>query len=102
MRPSRADDYRAAGLPVPFMQVGAGAYLWDALFEAGPIKRTGMGDTMPLEWVDLVAYSEGSGTVSPGEELRILRAMSRAFLDGLRAGENPLSKDPRDWDDPAW
>ena len=77
--------------------VGAGAYLIEALFEAGPTLHDSMGEK-PLGWLDLDAYGRATQAITEPWEYRALRDMSRAYLGERQAGVEPLAIAPADQD----
>ena len=93
---SRAKQYQDAGHPPPFVPVQACGYLMDALIEAGPVKSDGMGNRVPLDWVDIKAYTDLTGAVTEPWEAAILRRMSAAFAQGMQEGKSPFSIPPTD------
>ncbi|PHR93487.1 MAG: hypothetical protein COA78_32820 [Blastopirellula sp.] len=80
----------------PFVEVRAGGYLSDALFEAGPVKSDPMGGLGALEWVDIAAYVSLTGAISEPWEVQALRRMSAAYLRGMNEGRDPFSIAPVD------
>ena len=93
---SRSKEYDDAGIAPPFVPVDACGYLMSALIEAGPVKSDGMGNRLPLDWLDLKAFADMTGAVTEPWEASMLRRMSIAFANGLQEGKNPFSIAPVD------
>lgn len=74
--------------------IEAGAYLIDALMEAGPTLAHPMGGEMPLDWPTVAAYGQVMQTVSDPWEYKALIDMSRAYLAARIAGKSPLAMPP--------
>lgn len=53
-----------------------------------------MGDRTPLTWPELWAFGQATQTITEPWEYEALAAMSRAYLEGWRHGENPLAIAP--------
>lgn len=70
-----------------------GGWLLDAFFEAGAYVESGMG-RLPLDWPNLLAFSQATGAISEPWEYRALMQMSRAYLEEIEVGKNPLSIEP--------
>ena len=88
----------ANGKPLGLPKIEAGGYLVDAMYEAGPITADAMGNRRPLDWPVLSAFANiPDPLVKHRWELTALRRMSAAYLRGLTAGEDGLSKHPNDW-----
>lgn len=70
----------------------------DLLYRISPTTAGGMGGFQPIGWIDLWAFSEITcQPITPGIA-ELLRDMSRAFVDGLQRGTNPLGREPLDDD----
>jgi len=93
---SRAKQYEDAGRPVPYVPVQACGYFLEALIEAGPTKSDGMGNRVPLDWLDIKAFADMTGAVTEAWEASILRRMSIAFANGLHEGKSAFSIAPVD------
>jgi len=83
------------GIQEPYerAELGPVAYMLDALAAAGISRHGGMGEE-PLGWPDLAAFAAATGRVSQPWEMEALLAMSRAYLAGRHAGEQPLAAWP--------
>jgi hypothetical protein len=78
------------------VEISAGGYLLDALFEAGPDKPGAMGGDLPLEWPDVWAYMQATQAIVEPWEARALREMSIAYADEKCAATDLLRKAPTD------
>lgn len=67
-------------------EVGDGAYLVTAFFA--------LNSGALLPWAEIDAYARMTGVISEAWEAELMRAMSVAYLEGLRAGEDPLAYSP--------
>lgn len=94
--PSRLEAAQANDEDPGFEPITVGAYLYEAWRDAGTCKRNAMGGLVALEWLDVWAYAQASGEVSEPWEMRAILDMSEAFVRGMREGENPRSRDPRE------
>lgn len=88
---------KAQGRPLGIPALGPGAYLLDALFQAGPTQATGMGDA-PLDWANIAAFAGFTGAIAEPWEGKALKDMSAAYLHGRNAGADGLSIEPRLWE----
>lgn len=77
------------------VEISAGQYLLEALFEAGPSKPGAMGGELPLEWLDVWAYMQATQAVSEPWEARALVQMSSAYVYEKAAGASVFSIEPR-------
>lgn len=68
-------------------------YLAQYLIELGIYKSTGMG-LAPLDWVDIRAWVELTGTEILPEEARILRELSAVYLSHSNKGKEPDAPAP--------
>lgn len=82
--------------PPPLPPLASGGYLYNAFREAGMVSM-GFGQ-MPLTWAEIDAYARLTGEITTPFEARMLRAMSQAYLSGLRAGEDEFSIPPWEGD----
>lgn len=89
---------QASGLSLDIPDVGPGAYLLDALFQAGPTIHTGAGD-VPLDWPNISSFAEFTGAIAEPWEAKALRDMSVSYLVGRNAGVDGLSIPPSEWED---
>ncbi len=83
--PSRADQ--GAALP----SFGAGSYLWDALMGLGPVRAHPKGGRRAVDWPEIGPFAAVMGPFERWE-LRLLREMACAYLDGLSIGEDPMGR----------
>ncbi|WP_273522379.1 hypothetical protein [Rhodosalinus sediminis] len=86
------------GKPAPLVELESGTYLLEALLEAGPAVSDPHAGLRPLSWLEIWAYMQATAALAEPWEARALMEMSRAFVAGLRAGQDPLSIAPRDQD----
>ena len=91
---SRLEQYRKEGKTPPMPTITAGQYLIDALLKMGPTKAGGMGGEMPVEWLDIFAFSMSTRDVGEPWEMEALHQMSGAYLEGKTEGQNVFSKPP--------
>lgn len=75
--------------------LGPAYYLFDLLFEVGPVESNGMG-LAPLSWQEITAFASATNEISEPWELRALRSMSEAYLAELERGKNLLCIAPAD------
>lgn len=66
----------------------------DALFRAGPLGQPTMAGRTSLSWSEIVAFASGTHRISEPSEIEDLFDMSRAYLEGLAQGEEPLGSPP--------
>lgn len=90
---SRGELLKRQDRPLGLPELDAGAYIVNALVEAGPTIFDGMGER-PLSWVDIDAYARATGGDWQPWELRAVFGMSRAYLAGKQAGKEPLAVPP--------
>lgn len=76
--------------------LSAGQYLIDALHKMGASKAGAMGGEMPVEWLDIVAFSMATREVSEAWEMEALHRMSGAYCEGKELGRNVFAKSPMD------
>lgn len=76
------------------MPLVAGEYMLDALFRAGPLGQPTINGRAALSWSEIVAFAAGTHRISEPSEIEDLFDMSRAYLDGLTQGEDPLGAPP--------
>lgn len=77
--------------------MNSGEYLLDALYMLEFTKNDAMGNEKPLDFSDLVAFSQATKRISKPFEFEALYRMSRQFLAGKRLGAkagaiSPLNK----------
>lgn len=72
-------------LPVP--------HLVEYLLEIGPVVPAGMG-AGPIEWRDIAAWSDLTGTALEAWEARLLRRLSADYLAESRLAEKPEAPAP--------
>jgi len=91
------------GIAPRLVEIRDGQYLIDTALEAGPSKIVGMGDEIPISWVDLFAYTQLTQPLESWEA-RLVLELCAAFLEGKRTGQNPLGIEPIDAaeEDEAW
>lgn len=77
--------------------LGPVKYLLELLFEVGPVGAGGFG-VMALPWVEIKAFADATGSITEPWEFRAISQMSRAYVTGLREGENPLCIPPAERD----
>lgn len=94
---SRLQQYQKAKKQPPIIELRAGQYLLDAMFKLRPTRPQPMGGVRPVDWPEVTAFSAGSQRVSEPWELELLIDMAEAYVEGLEAGKNPLSKPPSEW-----
>lgn len=78
----------------PLPNVDGGEYMRDAFLALG-MSRDGV-----LSWQEIDAYARLTGDIGDPWEAHTIRAMSLAYLDGLRLGEDPLAIPPIERDTP--
>lgn len=81
---ARIKDYREAPLP----DVDGGEYVRDSFIALG------MAGEGALSWQEIDAYARLTGEIGDPWEAHVIRAMSIAYLDGMRLGEDPLAIPP--------
>lgn len=77
------------GKPLALPEIGAGAYLLEAMFRIGPVRETGL-NTSPPDWSEIDAFARQTGRISEPWEAEALFDMCQGYLEEIRAGENPL------------
>jgi len=90
---TRAREIIEAGGQPPFLHCSNGRHLIEALQDLGNYSVTEAGIDA-LTWLEIKSYADATGLVSEAWELQTVRAMSEAFVQGLREGEDPLSIPP--------
>ncbi len=55
-----------------------------------------MGNILPLPWSEIAAFAAVTGAIAEPWEAQQLRAMSEAYVDGLRLGRDPVAVAPMD------
>lgn len=80
------------------MPAGPCGYLLDILMEAGPFEHHPMGGFLVLGWQTLAAYNQLTHEITDADEARAVISLSRAYLQGFEAGQNPASKPPTEWE----
>lgn len=91
-------QYKEAGKPAPHVELEAGGYLLEMLYEVGPIKAMPMGGVDAITWADLDPYVRlTQGTIDEWEA-RLLIDMAKAFAAGFNEGKSPFSIAPIDRD----
>lgn len=70
-----------------------GQLLFMALTEAGPLQSS-FGGYQALSWGEISAYILSTGMVWDGDDALELHAMSKAFEEGRRTGENVFGIEP--------
>lgn len=63
------------------------------LMDAGPTRINPLGEA-PLDWADVLAYSNATGNAPEVWERRALRKMSQNYMQARTAGEHPLAIPP--------
>lgn len=76
-------------------ELNSGEMLLDALVEAGVCHR-GTNEIRPLAWAEIFAYKECAGTVTTAWECRMLRDMSKAYINGLSVGNDVFGIPPEE------
>ena len=76
----------------PLPEITVGGYLKDAFLSLG-MARDGA-----LSWQEIESFSRLTGDISEPWEAHTVRAMSIAYLDGQRLGEDPLAISPMEND----
>ena len=92
---NRLADYLDNDLDPPLVEIIAGQHIWQAFVALGIYKHGGMGP-LPLEWIDIWAYSQATGRVTEPWELETLHEMSGAYLANLERGKDPFARSPVD------
>lgn len=90
---------RAAGQDLPLPEIDGGEYLIEALGAEGALgwaTTDGMGNILPLPWSEISAFSTVTEVIAEPWEAQQLRAMSQAYVAGLRLGRDPLAVAPMD------
>jgi len=82
---TRAEYNAQFGEPVPESPDWPEAldYLWDAFWDVSTDRQEGMNGPLPLGSVLIHAWSEANGEPLNHDEVRIIRAMDRAYLVAL-------------------
>lgn len=91
---TRLEQYRKEGKAPPMPTITAGQYLIDALLKLGACKPGAMGGEVPVEWLDVVAFSMATRAVSEAWEMEALHTMSGAYCEGKELGRDVFSKSP--------
>lgn len=68
--------------------LGAFQYLMDNLIDAGCMVADMAGER-PLPWSEIAAFAKATGRINSAWESERLAAMSRAYIEGRRIGEEP-------------
>lgn len=92
-RKTRAQEIIEAGGQPPFLHCSNGRHLVDALQDLGNYSVTETG-IAALTWAEIGAYANATGLISEAWEMQTVRAMSEAFVQGLREGEDVFSIPP--------
>lgn len=71
----------------------AGAYLLDMMRDFGPVTTNGFG-IVPKPDAEILAYFTGRGVKPEPWEFQTFRDMCRAYLSGLKSGEDKFSIAP--------
>lgn len=90
---SRGQRYIDAGVPLPLVEIEAGAYLLDIMQQLGPIRSVGMGLMVP-DWQEITAFASAFRLPLEAWEFRLLRRMCTGYLREFSAGKEPLSMPP--------
>ena len=89
-------QYKDAKVDIPYVEIEAGGYFLDMLYEAGPVKALTNGGFGAITWAELYPYVElMTNGIEPWESLQIID-MSKAFAQGLNEGRNIFSIAPID------
>ena len=95
---TRLDAYHRANKPVPEIELGPGSYLLEALFEVGPASEAPMGGFMVIQWAEVLAYSQATGSITEPWEITAMIDMSKAYLRGYAEGQSVTSIPPNERD----
>jgi hypothetical protein len=90
---SRAEMLQRAGAPLGLPELGAEAYLVEAMMRLGPTQSTGMGE-VPSGWPEIDAFARQTGRISDPWEAEALYDMCRAYAAERQAGEDPAEGGP--------
>lgn len=93
----RLEMLRRAGQKPSLPDIEAGEYFVAMLAGEnglGWCAVDGMGATLPLPWSEIDAYSRAAGLDLDPWEARQIRAMSAAYVDGLRVGRDKSAAAP--------
>ena len=82
-----------AGQQPEFSPTLGADYLLDALKDIGWVSNTGFG-AQPILWSEIDAFSRGTAAISEPWEMRALRNMSGAYIDGNKLGEGVFAEFP--------
>ena len=77
------------GFDVPMPDLGSDDWTAFLFVDAGRYGSTGMGP-VPLTWAEIDAWARNAGTPVDPAEMRLVRSMSVAFVNGLGADEAPF------------
>ena len=86
--------------PAPFVELEAGEYLLEMLFEARPTRNSEFGPR-PLGWSDVAAYLTAYPVEVEHYERALILKMSEAFVTGMNEGKSPFSIPPDERDAPT-
>lgn len=84
---------KAAGKAPPLPPIDAGLYLFDAFFQAGLADSSANG-LQALAWSEIHAFSKLTGDITEAWEAKLLRAMSKEYIEGRKIGDDPLGIEP--------
>lgn len=63
-----------------------GAYMFEAMQRLGPTRSTDMGGVRPVDWPEIIAFSQGTERISEPWEIEQIYDMAQAYLAGYRTG----------------
>jgi hypothetical protein len=81
------------GLSPSFPDIKKGRELTNMLFQIGVYKQ-GFSGIVPVDWVDIKAWSDLTGVVLTGEEARILRKLSEDYCQQFSTSKHITTKSP--------
>lgn len=90
---SRIERFKNAGAEPKMPNLGSESYLIDLLFQIGTSKQ-GASGLIPIEWVDLKAFCDVTGTQLTREEALIIKSLSADFVSQINASRNPSEPPP--------
>ena len=91
-------QYQEADIPPPIVEVDAGGYMLEMLFEARPTRPTEMGGPRALSWIDVNGFLACYPIEVDHEERALMISMSEAYVAGLSEGASLFSIAPMDRD----
>lgn len=77
-------------------ELPSGGYLLAALQKLGPARQAGMGGLRPVDWPEIVAFSQGTGRITEPWEIELIFDMGQEYLSGKTTGDKLFGIAPID------